>query len=205
VNDFIAEPYVRPKMDGREVPFNPITGEGIAFPTGGKQLPEYDIEDLVNELPPAPEKPTHPEPPKFTGFSGTPVQRNDWDDRFWRQFEKATNYNPVTKWAFNTEQLPESAQTDSVLENIAELFPNTYTAIGLGYDDVISASPVKSVAEVGAIAAPLISKRFPARFGDSKNIQGADFIDDIYSDQSSFFPWDQYKQDVKDYNKKFTK
>ena len=38
MNEFIVEPFVRPKMNGREVPFNPITGEGIAFPTGGKPL-----------------------------------------------------------------------------------------------------------------------------------------------------------------------
>ena len=168
-------------------------------------MPEYDIEEKFNELPPAPEKPTHPKPPEFTGFTGTPVQPNGWDDRFWKQFGKAINYNPVTKWAFNTEQLPESAQTDSVLENVAELIPNPYTAIGLGYDDVTSASPVKSVAEVGAIAAPLLSKRFPTRFGDSKNIQGADFIDDMFNDSSSFFPWDQYEYDVEEYKKKFTK
>ena len=205
-------PDSRPKMNGREVPFNPITGEGIAFPTGGKPLPEYDIEEKFNELPPAPSKPTHPKPPKFTGFSGAPVQRNDWDDRFWRKFGKVVNHNPVTKWAFNTEQLPESAQTDSALENLAEFIPNPYTAIGLGYDDILSAESLPAKAfEAAALAAPLARGRFPR---SSVNIQALDFADDMKNDtidrsregkHDTFWPWDQYEYDVEDYNKRFIK
>lgn len=207
-----VEPHKRPKMNGREVPFNPITGEGIAYPTGGKPIPEYAIEEKIKELPPAPGKPSHPKPPKFTGFSGTPVQRNDWDDRFWRQFGKAVNYNPLTRWALNTEQLPESAQTDSGLENIAELIPNPYTAIATGYDDIVSSESLPSMAfETAALAAPLARGRFPRT---SFNVQATDFADDMENDvvdrskegkHNTFWPWDQYEYDVEDYNKKFTK
>jgi hypothetical protein len=182
-----------------------------------KQLPQYEIEDMFSELPPAPKKPQAPHPqldnPNVAyypssaiipsdQFTGTPVKRNRWDDRFWRQFEKSTNSNPVTRWAFNAKNLSPRDQSDSGLENVAELVPNPYTAIGLGYDDIMNSEGAKSGFEAAALAAPLARKAFPLA---SIATQGLDYADDTRSDNIShakegrhdtFWPWGMYDADV---------
>jgi len=182
-----------------------------------KQLPQYDIEDRFKNLPPTPKKPQAPHPqfdnPKVPyypssaiipadKFTGKSVKRNRWDDRFWRQFEKSTSSNPATRWVFNTERLAPHEQSDSGLENMAELIPNPYTAIGLGYDDIMNSEGAKTGFEAAALAAPLARKAFPL---PSLAIQGLDYADDTRSDNIShakegrhntFWPWGAYDADV---------
>lgn len=184
-----------------------------------KPLPQYDIEDMISELPPAPKKPQarHPHPqldnPNVAyyphsaiipadKFTGKPVKRNRWDDRFWKGFQEFTESTPATRWLFNTEMLTPHEQSDSGLENMAELIPNPYTAIALGYDDIMNSEGAKTGFEAAALAAPLARKAFPL---PSLAIQGLDYADDTRSDNIShakegrhdtFWPWGAYEADV---------
>lgn len=220
-----VEPHKRPKMNGREVPFNPITGEGIAFPTGGKPMPEYDIESTAESLPPAPGKPNpneslfvDPSIPNYPSsaivdgdkYLGPTQKREQWDDGLWDAVGKHYD-SEFGQWLHNGQGLDHMTErTDSGLENALEMVPSKFTA-WMNADDIAREAYEGDILgasfETAAAAAPYA--RIPRKY--SGLLQASDWASDTVNDQilperigrqERFTPWGQYKSDLAIVDKK---
>ena len=215
MNEFVVDPFVRPKMDGREVPFNPITGEGIAYPTGDKPMPEYDIESTTEFLPPAPGKPN----PNWALFDDPSVPQYPLipADQYTGPYQKREEFlDPVFdalgdfydsefgQWMGNSGGLHHMTErTDSALENALELIPSKFTT-WLNADDIArevhAGNRGAALFETAAAVAPYSG--IPRKY--SGLLQGSDWLSDTYNDQilperigrqERFTPWGQYQSD----------
>ena len=180
-------------------------------------LPEYDIEERLNDLPPLPKKPSpyeslfddpsipnHPSSAIVDGdkYLGPTQKRKQWDDGLW---DGVGNFydTDFMQWATDSENLGAMGTTDSVLENALELVPSKFT-VGLNADDIYREAKAGDTVGTAFESLTAVSPytRVPRRY--IRSLQASDWASDTYNDQikperfgrqEKFTPWGQYQSD----------
>ena len=170
-----------PTMNGRKVPFNPETGEGIAFPTGGKPrkkvgihptpqiantkpLPRQHTRDDSTSTRPSNFKapPTDGKPQKKVGIHPLPQKAPKWTIK--APDPKAPyGYKTGRRGIWKPRSSHPVKKTDSLVENVLEQVPILGTLLSI--DDISRAkekTKYGTLSEKAAALAPEIIGAMPA-------------------------------------------